>query len=469
MSWRPNGERKYELTGETMQVQGVESHTLHRIRAVRSFGDVKAGDLGGWVETDGNYKEGRTTRLPNLSHDGDCWLYGDAKAFAGANVNGNAQMRGLAQAFGNAVVGGSSIVADHAVIDGLHEQRPMDERRGDAIVALNAEVRGYSQVRGECVTGETKKIDSEKKYHFTGEKMEVDGRVLSRIRASKPFFRGNGGVVIAGELGGWIENERNLSHVGGAWVADDAKVYGLAAVDDQAVVQGSATVRDQAYLSGNAVMDGHSCLEKLASANGNVRMSGNARATDNATLNDNVKLAGDALVAGYATVAGHAQMDGNTTVKDSAYLGGYARLSDDAEVVNSASVTGRWHLEGNDVAWRNDNMSMRAQLDENTYVMNGEELSLEEALESGLGKDGEDYTVGRNKNSDYELYRLNGSRKIPTGITSDMEDVDDALLDLFNKARTNPDIMESGKIILTTDEYESRQTNDAENDIRPSV
>ncbi|MCG0998892.1 hypothetical protein LG413_12290 [Acetobacter persici] len=451
-----------------MQVQGVEDHTLHRIRAVRSFGNVQAGDLGGWVETDGNHKEGRTTRLPNLSHDGDCWLYGDAKAFAGANVNGDAKMKGLAQAFGEAVVGGSSIVADHAVIDGLHKRRPISEGRGDAVVALNAEVLGYSQVRGERVSGEAK-INTEKKYHFTGEKLDVDGRVLNRIRASQPFFKGNGELVIAGELGGWIEDERNLSHTGGAWVADDAKVYGLAVVADDALAQGRSTVRDQAYLSGKAVMDGQSCLERFSSANGNVRMSGNARATDNATLNDNAQLAGDALVAGYGTVAGHAQMDDNTKVKDSAYLGGHARLSDDAEVSNAASVTGRWHLEGNDIAWRNDNMSMRAQLDENTYVMNGEEIPLEEALEAGLGKDGEDYTVGRNKNSDYELYRLNGSRKVPTGITSDMEDVDDALLDLFNKARTNPDIMESGKIILTTDEYESRQTNDAENDIRPSM
>lgn len=39
--------KKYEFTGETTKVDG---HTLHRIRAVRCFSDVKAGDFGGWKD-----------------------------------------------------------------------------------------------------------------------------------------------------------------------------------------------------------------------------------------------------------------------------------------------------------------------------------------------------------------------------------------------------------------------------------
>lgn len=36
--------RKYELTEETVK---VEDRVLHRIRALKTFGDVKKGDLGG--------------------------------------------------------------------------------------------------------------------------------------------------------------------------------------------------------------------------------------------------------------------------------------------------------------------------------------------------------------------------------------------------------------------------------------
>ncbi|EJF84065.1 hypothetical protein MCU_00733 [Bartonella elizabethae Re6043vi] len=38
-------EKKYELTDETIEVDG---HTLHRIRALKDFGDLKTGDLGGF-------------------------------------------------------------------------------------------------------------------------------------------------------------------------------------------------------------------------------------------------------------------------------------------------------------------------------------------------------------------------------------------------------------------------------------
>ena len=49
-------ERKYEFTGETRKVHGS---TLNRIRALRDFADVKAGELGGWIEKE-----------DNLSHEG---------------------------------------------------------------------------------------------------------------------------------------------------------------------------------------------------------------------------------------------------------------------------------------------------------------------------------------------------------------------------------------------------------------
>ena len=56
--------RKYRLTEETMEWRG---HTLHRIEALKDFGNVKAGDKGGWIEKE-----------ENLSQDGDAKVYGDA-------------------------------------------------------------------------------------------------------------------------------------------------------------------------------------------------------------------------------------------------------------------------------------------------------------------------------------------------------------------------------------------------------
>lgn len=56
--------KKYEFTGETKIRCGI---TLHRIRALKDFGVVCAGDIGGWIEKESN-----------LSHEGNCWVYGEA-------------------------------------------------------------------------------------------------------------------------------------------------------------------------------------------------------------------------------------------------------------------------------------------------------------------------------------------------------------------------------------------------------
>ncbi len=74
--------RKYEFTGETRKIQLMfRTVTLHRIRAVISFGLVDAGELGGWIEKE-----------ENLSHEGKAWVWGNAKVCGDAKVWGNAEV-----------------------------------------------------------------------------------------------------------------------------------------------------------------------------------------------------------------------------------------------------------------------------------------------------------------------------------------------------------------------------------------
>jgi hypothetical protein len=105
---------KYELTDETMKIDG---HILHRIRALRDFGDVEEGDLGGFIESE-----------DNLSHEGDCWVgdnavvYDNAKVYENAQVYGdalvewNAQVAGEAKVFGNASISGDAKITGNAEI-----------------------------------------------------------------------------------------------------------------------------------------------------------------------------------------------------------------------------------------------------------------------------------------------------------------------------------------------------------------
>ena len=54
-----------------------------------------------------------------------------------------------------------------------------------------------------------------KKYELTRETKVIDGVELHRIKALNSF-----GSVEKGDLGGWIESEKNLSQDGDAWVGD---------------------------------------------------------------------------------------------------------------------------------------------------------------------------------------------------------------------------------------------------------
>ena len=86
-----------------------------------------------------------------------------------------------------------------------------------------------------------------KKYELTSETKIVFGHILYRIKALSSF-----GYVSAGDLGGFLESEKNLSQNGNAWVSGNARVYGNAEVSGNARVSGSAEVSGSARVSGNA-------------------------------------------------------------------------------------------------------------------------------------------------------------------------------------------------------------------------
>ena len=104
-----------------------------------------------------------------------------------------------------------------------------------------------------------------KKFELTSETKVVFGRTLYRIKALVKF-----GNVDAGELGGWVEKEENLSQSGNAWVSGNARVYGNAGVSGDAWVSGSAEVYGNAEVCGDARVSGDAWVS------GNARVSGNA-------------------------------------------------------------------------------------------------------------------------------------------------------------------------------------------------
>ena len=95
--------KKFKLTSEfIVDISGVK---LFRIKALIEFGNVKAGDLGGYIEKE-----------ENLSHMGNAWVSGNAQVSGDAQVFGDARVSGDARVFGNAQVSGDK---DYAYAHGF--------------------------------------------------------------------------------------------------------------------------------------------------------------------------------------------------------------------------------------------------------------------------------------------------------------------------------------------------------------
>src|SRR3990167_6548979 len=95
-----------------------------------------------------------------------------------------------------------------------------------------------------------------KKYNLTSNTKVVEGHTLYQIRHCE-----------TGELGGWIESEKNLSQEGNAWVFGGALVFGNAWVYDNALVF------DNAWVYGNALVFDNAWVFGSAQVSGNARIS----------------------------------------------------------------------------------------------------------------------------------------------------------------------------------------------------
>ena len=108
-------EKKYELLKDDFIE--VDGRKLYRIRALKGFGYVEKGELGGYIE-----------REENLTHSGNAWVFGNAEVCDNAEVSGNARV------YGNAWVSGDARVYGDAEVS------------GDARVCGDAEVSGDANI-----------------------------------------------------------------------------------------------------------------------------------------------------------------------------------------------------------------------------------------------------------------------------------------------------------------------------------
>jgi hypothetical protein len=134
---------------------------------------------------------------------------------------------------------------------------------------------------------------------------------LHRIRA----LRDIGSKVTIGDLGGFVESERNLSFEPGdeAWIFDDAIVAGNGYVDKGSCLHGNAIVCGNGYVSRESAVSAHARVED------------------------------DAYIRG-GDLCGHARVSGQGIVRASSDSGARPILSDHCAVYGT--VQGDIHVTG---------------------------------------------------------------------------------------------------------------------------
>lgn len=128
-------DKKYELIES--DIKG-----LYRVKALKDFGDVKKGDIGGYVQSE-----------DNLSHQGYCWVYDNAKIYDDARIYGNSQVSDCAVVQGNARIYGNSQVSDCAVIQDNARIYGDSEVWDYAIIRDNALIYGDIVISGNAFIG----------------------------------------------------------------------------------------------------------------------------------------------------------------------------------------------------------------------------------------------------------------------------------------------------------------------------
>jgi hypothetical protein len=124
----------------------------------------------------------------------------------------------------------------------------------------------------------------------------LDQRVF-RIRALRDIPEHK---VRAGDLGGFVESERNLSQHGAAWIADDAMAIGGSHVEDDALLRGDA------HMSGHAILQQKAVLERYGRATDRAVVGGEARMANGAVAEGSVLVAGDVVVRHPVVLGGDA-------------------------------------------------------------------------------------------------------------------------------------------------------------------
>lgn len=131
--------KKYTILTNDTKTAPFGNLTLFRIEANKTFGNIKKGDKGGYIQKE-----------ENLSTTDKAWVADKAMVFGSGKVSGNAQV------YGNALVCGS--VSENAKVYDNAQVIGSSQVYGNARIYGNAEIYGDAQVKDNAQVYDDAKV-----------------------------------------------------------------------------------------------------------------------------------------------------------------------------------------------------------------------------------------------------------------------------------------------------------------------
>lgn len=185
--------KKYDFVkSDSIQRAG---RTLTRIRALKNFGGIKEGELGGYIQG-----------AQNLSQEDTCWVYNGAFVYDTATVRDDAIIYGAACVFGNALIYGAAQVRDVATV------------RDNAVVYNNASISSGAKITGRAHVCGSARVHG---LAQVGGQVQIEG--CATIGGSAKVM-GTGRISGSVRVNGFAEIDGYLLINGEAYITDEARI-----------------------------------------------------------------------------------------------------------------------------------------------------------------------------------------------------------------------------------------------------
>lgn len=226
------------------------------------------------------------------------------------------------------------------------------------------------------------------KYKITDITKTVNGVTVHRIQAvcDNEFYPHQ---IKAGDYGGWIEHEGNLSQEGNCWIFDDAVVSGFAEVKDNARVFGNAYIHNNAVVCRFAKVCDKSDICGYAKVSDYAEIKGHSMVTDNSVVEgmacvDSSTITGNAVITGKAYIYPDCCIHGNAVIAQHMHILKGMNVNKDLTLreniqYNLIAQTGLAAIDNKVICYKRVSHGLRSYYDPSFLYKVGEYASVENA------------------------------------------------------------------------------------------